>query len=1168
MTVHSVAAAGRRRSGGGVLRVSAAELPSRRVFQRTGGTAVVPLSGTYSGTASNVAARVISAATSAEVVGWTTVATSTTGTSTAKPVAWWMFEEASGNRASSAGSLDVLVPSASAPTKVAGPGTLSAVNFVKASTQQFSLAETGMSAAFPGRTAIPNNSMTVGAWVRVDTETGTDGGILSKDTNFQLSIEGNAVQFRIHSSTDVVVFSYDSQPYVAGTWKHYVGRYTQSTGEVALFVNGVKQTTATVATRKVSTGSFLLGASPFKPNFDGALAEVFICDTALTDGQIASVHTSGLSGSGLLSSVDLGTWTGSLTVPQGGWYKAQYRLTTEPTAVHTASNIFGVGDIWMLAGSSQQARMSSLINAAPVPDDLTVYFTGGAAWDPPGVVAGTGGNGGIRFLNLMRAATNVPQACVQVSVEGTAITDWEAGDAAYLTASNRLTQLGGVAGILWQGGGTGIGTVTRADYKTRLAALRTGLQSAGTVQRFAVHPLMHRTNAADTDAATQEARRADFEYISENTGVVNLGWVPDVPLSDDTNQTAAGSELMAYTYAHSLLYAMGVEPVSNLGPAITAASRSGTAVSLSVQHRSGTALKINSGGTATGFQVFPRGTVHSDAASLPVSSISLGAASITLTLASDPATALDVYYQYGRFDASSPVFDNTQALGRTVGNALLPLMEAVATPVEAGSIVNPALKLDNATGHIRYQTTTAWDLPDADWTIGVWVRIDNPAGTASQYIISTGAYGGTNTVNVLVYEQTSANPGRFEISIRGAGTALTISGPATPAFLDSNWRLFILDRAKTGEVLNVYHAVPGANVSLYHTASVSGLGAVAPPAFNAALGVRAPPLAGSERWLDGAVYSVFRMSGRLTTAEMNRLSRGDDLVSDLGKTPELYTKLNTLTSPIANTGSAANGGASVVGGVVLTNGPQFVVPSNAVQFDETALKYTMPKTASHTLPAGDWTLGFMMALDDNAGTVAQYIYSTGAFFGAGVINIFIGESGYAPAANMMSISLDDGAAAQDDEFFTPSLAARIDGAWYLWTVEHDSAANVLRVYYTPVNGVRVLFHTASLPNPLTVITPPNATVTIGTRQDTPDTRYFGGKMHLAFQMDGRLTQFQMQDIARGRDMKTDLSLSPKWYHKFSSTATTLTDLSGNGNTATASGGTPVLVSGPTFTPNG
>ena len=73
---------------------------------------------------------------------------------------------------------------------------------------------------------------------------------------------------------------------------------------------------------------------------------------------------------------------------------------------------------------------------------------------------------------------------------------------------------------------------------------------------------------------------------------------------------------------------------------------------------------------------------------------------------------------------------------------------------------------------------------------------------------------------------------------------------------------------------------------------------------------------------------------------------------------------------------------------------------------------------------------------------------------------------------------------------------------------------------------------------------------------------------MAFQMDGRLTQFQTQDIARGRDMMTSLGLTPKWYHKFTSTSATLTDLSGNGNTATASGGTPLLVAGPTFTPNG
>lgn len=863
-----------------------------------------------------------------------------------------------------------------------------------------------------------------------------------------------------------------------------------------------------------------------------------------------------------------GTWSGTLSVPQGGWYKAQYRLNAEPAAVYSATNLFGVGDVWLLAGQNQQARMSTLVNAAPAPNDRTAYFTGGTSWSLPGAVAGTGGNGGIRFLNLMVSATNVPQGICQVSVEGTAITDWEAGDAAYVTATTRLSELGTVAGILWHQGGTGIGTITRADYKTRLATLRTGLTAAATVQRFGVFPLMHRTDAADTDFYTQETRRAHYEYIAENLNTINLGWTPDVPLADDIHQTAAGSEVIAYAYAHALLFSLTTETTNNLGPMITGATRNGAVITLTVQHRSGTALKINSGTIASGFQVFPRATTHADASALAISGIALGSNTITITLASDPATPVDVYYQWGRFDAASPVFDNVQALGRTTGNALQPLMSPVESPAEVGTVVNPALAFDGTTGHVRYAITEGWNFPDADWTVGIWHRSDNPAGTQSQYLISTGPYQGAQTFNLLVYENQHAKAGALEVVVRGAGTtALTVSGANAPAFLDNNWRLFVVERVKATETINVYHAVPGADMALYHTGSSSGLGAIT-PTTPAAIGTRAPPLAGSDRWVNGAAHSVFRISGLLTAAERNLLSRGDDLVSNLGKTPSLYTKYNTLTTPISNIGTAANGSASIVGGVTLTNGPAFQVPSNAIQFDEAGLIYTMPKTASHTLPSGEWTLGFMMALDDNAGTVAQYIYSTGTFFGTGCINIYLGESGYAPAANIISISFDDGVGSIDKEMFTPSLASLIDGKYYLWTLEHDAATGTLKMYYTPANGVRVLFYNGVIPTVLGALTPPTATVAIGTRQDNPTTRYFGGKMHMAFQMDGRLTQFQMQDIARGRDMVTSLGLTPKWYHKFSSTATTLTDLSGNGNTATASGGTPVLVPGPTFTPNG
>ena len=454
MTQASAVAASRRRSGSGTIRISATELPTKRVYQRVNGSATIAVSGTYTGAASTIAARIINATTSAEVVGWTTVADPT--------------------------------------------------------------------------------------------------------------------------------------------------------------------------------------ISPFSTAFSTAF------------------------GAG-----ESGFWNGTLSVPQGGWYKIQYRLSAQPAAVFTSVNVIGVGDIWLFAGESQQARMSTLVNSPPTPDEKTVVFTGGTSWTLPGTIAGTGGNGVIKFLNLMTAVTNIPQACIQASVEGTSITDWESSDPAYTTAVSRLTAVGSVAGVLWHQGGTGIGTITRADYKTRLTALRTGLQSAANVARFCLFPLMQRTTAADSDFFTQEIRRGHYEYLTENPGTINLGWVPDVAMADDVNQTAAGSEAIATSYAHALLYAMGLDTVNSLGPVITGASRSGATITLTVQHRSGTALKINSGTVATGFQVFPRETPHSDAAALAISTVTLNPSTINITLSTDPATAVDVYYQYGRFTAASPVYDNTIFLGVT-----------------------------------------------------------------------------------------------------------------------------------------------------------------------------------------------------------------------------------------------------------------------------------------------------------------------------------------------------------------------------------------------------------------------------------------------------------------------------------------------------------------------
>ena len=226
--------------------------------------------------------------------------TDATGT---QPVAWWAFSETTGTRASSGGGGNGLAPASSgAPTRGTGPHGQFSAEFSKAGTQQLELPESSMSTNFPGRSTLTNGNLTVGGWVRVDAETGGDAGIWGKDTNHSLVIEGSVVMFRIFNSDNTqVAVSGEGTTYSQGTWRHYVCRYTQATGEMVLFVNGVKKTPQTITTRNLWTGPFVIGSATFKGYFDGAVAEMFVSNAAMTDAQIASIYTNGLAGNRVVS---------------------------------------------------------------------------------------------------------------------------------------------------------------------------------------------------------------------------------------------------------------------------------------------------------------------------------------------------------------------------------------------------------------------------------------------------------------------------------------------------------------------------------------------------------------------------------------------------------------------------------------------------------------------------------------------------------------------------------------------------------------------------------------------------------------------------------------------------------------------------------------------------
>jgi hypothetical protein len=622
-----------------------------------------------------------------------------------------------------------------------------------------------------------------------------------------------------------------------------------------------------------------------------------------------------------------GTWSGSISVPQGGWYKIQVRFLNAGQIV-TGTTQWGVGDVWVFAGAAQQRRMSTAVDAPPTPDDRTAVFDG-AAWALPGVLANSSGNGVIRFLNLMAAATGVPQAVLQTATDSASIADWEAADPAYTAAASALTSLGRVGAILWHQGSGDIGLLTRAQYKIRLADLRTRLESAATVQRFGLFPLMRRT--ADPTDAVHDLRRAHFEYIAENPGTVNLGWTPTVALADASNQTPAGSETIAHAYAHALLYATGTEPRPNLGPVIAGVSRSGRTLTLSVQHRAGTALALSSGTQPSDFKVFAKGAAYSDAGGLAISSMAIGASTITIQLATDPGTDVDVYYQYGRFDGTSAILDNVTALGRTTGNAMLPLMDPVNAPATTTPPVDPvtpgiqtsALRFDGLTGCVTYADSALWDFPDADWTLGVWVSVADNTGAAAQYVVSVGGYTANHSVNLIIHESAAARPHAIEANVRGAGaSAYQAIGLTDASLTTAAWRLWTVERIKATEILNIYQTPLKGARTLYFSRSVAGLGAIQPTEAPV-LATRAPPTSGSARWLDGSLASFFKMNGTLSAAETQAIASGQDIVSDLGRTPLIYTRLNTLSVPIANSGTGGSAPASLTGTVALAAGPTF-----------------------------------------------------------------------------------------------------------------------------------------------------------------------------------------------------------------------------------------------------
>lgn len=360
-----------------------------------------------------------------------------------------------------------------------------------------------------------------------------------------------------------------------------------------------------------------------------------------------------------------GTVSGTLTVPQGGWYKLQTRKASNRGAVSTSTNKFGVGAGFVMAGQSnmvflwasgRQTYPDYPLSASTVRgiqigagkgvygrignyDDTfppsTSFGNGGSGYSTVNSGVTDGGDGMVYFANLLTAALGVPVFFVMSAVGGTEIEAWQPGQVHWNNTMTLLDIAGGdCEGMFWYQGENNAGN-SQAAYGAKISPIHQGMltKTGRTTANFAFGMVtLGPTGNYGAEGTAGPIRAAQIAYLS-NPGVFLAGVAGDrsSPAGDQVHIYPDSQIVMGHRYAKSLLayYAGTPKP----GPRITGATRSGAVVTVEIAGGTG-ALKDGAGGSGAnlkGFRVF-------DGASLmTISSTAISGNTVVLTLSATPS---------------------------------------------------------------------------------------------------------------------------------------------------------------------------------------------------------------------------------------------------------------------------------------------------------------------------------------------------------------------------------------------------------------------------------------------------------------------------------------------------------------------------------------------------
>jgi hypothetical protein len=385
------------------------------------------------------------------------------------------------------------------------------------------------------------------------------------------------------------------------------------------------------AERKVYNGVSGSATIGFSGTYTGAAEDIEVQIERVVGGAVEVAWTT------IAASPSGGTWSGSVSIPRGGWYVAKVRKATTTDVTAQTTSTWGVGLI--VGGLGQSHMLENSTEGTGTPDSRAsdVDTSVVAAMD-------TTGQGRIGLVNALIAACDCPVTYVEIGVSGTLVTYWYTGGSpttTYDTWAARVTAAGDElsAWVWWQGDADAQGATSRSTYIANFEALEGQVQSDfGAPLSVIVHLGRY---GAGSNTPWDTIRRAHVDLVEASTdrrGVVTIDVTQD---GDNQHFPAASHEILGERIAQCIAEYVGDAAYSR-GPVITSATYNGADVVVNLSHDGGADISPSS--SITGIDVLDNGAPATITAAVRES-----ASSVRLTCSATLSGPVTVRAGYGAF---------------------------------------------------------------------------------------------------------------------------------------------------------------------------------------------------------------------------------------------------------------------------------------------------------------------------------------------------------------------------------------------------------------------------------------------------------------------------------------------------------------------------------------